>query len=167
MKNEKSQRKRLFLFRKPDLTLAVLGVLAGAAEIVVSNAFHLNRAYFGYTILAACLFYLFTYRVFGAVQTAAPMQDSQRSTATFLLFSGLSLVFLLASTFLLRASHSYVRGMDYVGSLFWGSGVYRAANCVLRHLAGVEAADDPVPGLAAGDWVQGQRIFPVSDLDGE
>ena len=118
MIKEKTERKRFFLFRKPDLTLAVLGVVTGAAEIVVSNSFHLNRAYFGYTILAACLFYLLTYRVFGAVQKAAPVQDSQYSTSVFLLFSGLSFVLLLASTLLLRASHSYIRGMDYVSLIF-------------------------------------------------
>jgi len=55
MNKENSKRKRFFLFCKPDLTLAVLGVVTGAAEIVVSNYFHLNRAYFGYTILFACL----------------------------------------------------------------------------------------------------------------
>jgi hypothetical protein len=116
----KDNKKRSFLFRKPDLTLAVLGVLTGAAEIVVSNYFHLNRAYFGYTILVACLFYLISYRVFGSVQKAESVQASQRNNVMFGLFSALSLALLLASTLLLRASHSYVRGMDYIG-LFLGA----------------------------------------------
>ncbi|MDX9866044.1 MAG: hypothetical protein RBT34_14670 [Anaerolineaceae bacterium] len=120
MNKADNQRRRFFLFRKPDLTLAVLGVLTGAAEIVLSNYFHLNRAYFGYTILAACLFYLLTYRVFGAVQKTPPVQASQHSTLFFLLFSGLSMLLLLASVLLLRTSHSYVRGLDYVG-LFFGT----------------------------------------------
>jgi hypothetical protein len=110
-----SKRKRFILFRKPDLTLAVLGVVTGAAEIVVSNYFHLNRAYFGYAILVACLFYLASYRVFASVQTTAPVQASQHDSLVFGMLSATSLTLLLASVLLLRASHSYVRGLDYIG----------------------------------------------------
>ena len=116
----KDNRKSFILFRKPDLTLAVLGVVTGAAEIVVSNYFHLNRAYFGYTILVACLFYLVSYRVFASVQKAEPVQASQHSSLVFILFSALSLLLLLVSVLLLRTSHSYIRGLDYVG-IFLGA----------------------------------------------
>jgi len=122
MNPEKQKRKRFILFRKPDITLAVLGVVVGAAEIVVSDTFQLNRAYFGYTILIACLFYLLNSRVFASLQKAGPARASQEKDFLFVLFSGLTGVLLLASALVLRASHSYVRGLDYVG-LFLGATV--------------------------------------------
>ncbi|MCD4671451.1 MAG: hypothetical protein K8R77_02200 [Anaerolineaceae bacterium] len=129
MKTETARQKRFFLFRKPDIFLAVLGVVTGTAEIFVSNYFHLNRAYFGYTILAACLFYLASYRVFASVQDEEPTDLRNQSAFVFILFSCLSLAFLLVSVLLLRASNSYLRGIDYI-SLFLGAVVFTVVQIV-------------------------------------
>lgn len=99
---------------RPDIGLAVLGVITGIAEIFVSNHFRLNRAYFGYTIVLACLFYLLFPRVFSAAQ-AAPARPVQRHAGeVFAALSGLSWALLGMSVLLLRASTSYVREVPYV-----------------------------------------------------
>ena len=126
---EMIKEKVRFFVRRPDLMLALLGVVTGAAEILVSNHFRLNRAYFGYSIVIACLFYLVFHGVFAVVNKETLQDHSRHSALVFAGFSLLTLVFLLSSVWYLRSTTGYSRGWPYV-ILFLMAVVFTTAQIV-------------------------------------
>ena len=100
--------------RRPDLILALAGVVTGAAEVLVSNHYRLNRAYFGYSVVLACLVYLIFWRVFAAVNQDAHQEQPQRTSLFFIALSGLSLALLFCSVLYFRSTTGYLRNLPYV-----------------------------------------------------